>query len=58
MVIMGTVVLGSFGIVCLQEIGVVESDSTIFSHLLLSTISAIGGYLFGSNMRIPMFGGA
>lgn len=55
--IMGVIALGSFGMVCLQEIGVVESDSAIFSHLLFSTLSAMGGYLFGSNMKIPVSGG-
>lgn len=57
MCIIGVVVLGSFAMLCLQEAGIVESNSLIFSYLLLSLVSAISGYLFGSNMKTQMFGG-
>lgn len=56
MCIVGAVVLGSFVMVSLQEMDVVESNSPIFSHMLFSTITAIFGYLFGSNMRTPLSG--
>lgn len=55
--IMGAIVLGSFVMLCLQETRVIESDSLVFSHILFSTLSAILGYLFGSNMKISMSGG-
>lgn len=57
MVVMGSIVLGSFVMLCLQETRVIESDSFVFSHILFSTLSAILGYLFGSNMKISMSGG-
>lgn len=54
--VMGAIVLGSFVMVSLQEAGVVESNSSIFSHILFSTITAIFGYLFGSNAKISLPG--
>ena len=35
----------------LDETGTVSLNSSFFSHLLWSTLSAIFGYLFGSNTR-------
>ena len=55
--ILGLVVLGSFVMLCLQAVGIVNPDVPYFSHMLFSTISVIVGYLFGSNTRISMSGG-
>ncbi len=49
--LIGIIIAGSFVMVCLQAAGIVSSDYLIFSHILLSMMSAIGGYLFGSNIK-------
>ena len=54
MLIAGIIILGSFAMLCLQAADLVRPDFPYFSHILLSALTAIFGYLFGNNARIPM----
>ena len=52
--IVGITFVFSLIMVGLDETGAVSLGSSLFSHLLWSTLSAIFGYLFGSNTRTQM----
>ena len=54
--ILGIVVLGSFAMMCLQAVGIVDPEVLYFSHILVSVLGIITGYLFGNNAKISMSG--
>ena len=43
----GLVFMGSFFMLCLQGFGIVSAEIPYFGHILVSSISGFGGYLFG-----------
>ena len=53
MLIVGIIVLGSFIMTIIQNIGIVPSDN-FFSHVLFSSLSAIFGFLLGNNVKTVM----
>ena len=55
-VIVGSITVVSFVMLCLQSLGLTQ-ENFLFSHIVISMLSAMGGYLFGNNTKISMLGG-
>ena len=53
MLLMSCIIAGSFVMMCLQAVGVAQQDFP-FSHIVVSMISLLGGYLFGNNVKTPI----
>ena len=53
MFIVGIIVLGSFIMTIIQNIGLVP-DNDFYSHILFSSLSAIFGFLLGNNVKTIM----
>ena len=52
-VLISIIIIGSFIMMCLQAVGIAQPDLP-FSHIMVSMISLLGGYLFGNNVKISM----
>ena len=53
MSIVGIIVLVSFLMMCLDALGFIQTDLP-FTHIVISMLSAMGGYLFGNNTKISI----